>query len=301
MLTLTKRAVILGASGFIGSSILEKFLSAGNLEVKGFSSSECDLLCVDKAQEALSDLTPVDALIVASAITRLKENSFDAMLKNIQMSQNLLDILARHPAGQVVFLSTVDVYGINIVKGVKISEGLKLEPNDYYALSKVTAELLLQKRCHELALPLTILRLSGVYGPRDQAKSAIGAFISLALKEKKMYIYGKGDNLRDYVYVDDLYKIIYAAIQKKTEKTINVATGKSYAILQIAQAIKSLLPHKVEIEFRPQPAQKEKRIADMVFDTRLLKSEFPEIRMSDIRSGISAYLTYLQKGAILNS
>lgn len=296
MSVLPERIIILGSSGFIGARILEKFLLSRNLTVKGFSSNDCDLLSADVVSEILSDLTLGDVLIMASAITRLKENSFNSMIKNIQMVENVCGVILKRPVRQLIYLSTVDIYGINLDRNTKISEKLRPDPGDYYALSKITGEFLFRKECNKLNIPLTVLRLSGVYGPGDKGGGAVRSFILSALNERKITIYGKGSDLRDYIYVDDVYEIINAAIGKRLNNTVNVATGRSYSIIQIAKIIKSLLPYKIDIEFMPKSGNLEKRAGDMIFDCAWLKSTFPGFKMTDLREGTSLYLSCFLKG-----
>jgi nucleoside-diphosphate-sugar epimerase len=282
-----KRIIILGASGFIGKMIFKKFSLHNNIEVKGFSSQGCNLLLMDDLRRNLSDLTLEDVVIVTAAITRLKENTFDSMVKNIEMAGNLSKVLLERPLGQLIFLSTVDVYGIHLRKNAKISERLIPDPDDYYATSKIASEFLLRKVCVERGIPLTIMRLCGVYGPGDKGNSAITSFISRAFNKKKVSVYGSGENLRDYVYVDDIYKVASRSIEKRLNKTINIATGKSHSVLQIVKIIKSLFPQDFEIEFRPMPAHAEKRIENMVFDCSLLKREFPDLGLTSLEEGVA--------------
>lgn len=192
MYSFPKRIIILGSSGFIGECLFEKFSLLSNLEVEGFSSNDCNLLSMNDVRNALSDMTSDDALIMSSAVTRLKENTFNSMLKNIQMVENVSKVLPEHPVGQFVYLSTVDVYGIYVKNNARISEKLDLNPNDYYAISKIASEFLLKKECFKKNIPLTILRLTGVYGPGDKGQSTIGAFILSAFKERKVCVYGRG-------------------------------------------------------------------------------------------------------------
>lgn len=290
------RIVILGASGFIGKWLFDRFSLHTDLEVKGLSSDNCDLLSMHNVINALSDITRNDALVMTSAITRLRENTYNSMLKNIQMVENVSKVLVERSAGQFVFLSTVDVYGIDIKRNVKINEKLELNPNDYYAISKIVGEFLLRKTCAKKDIPLTILRLSGVYGPGDKGKSTIAAFIQSVFQDKKIYIYGDGKDMRDFVYVDDIYKIINEAIVKKLSRTINVATGRSYSILQIVDMIKSLSPYEFQVEFRPKVIKGDKRIEDMIFDCSLLIEEFPNLQLTELKEGISRYISHWLKG-----
>lgn len=290
-----KRVLILGSDGFIGSRLFEKFSAAGQCRVKGLTLQDCDLLSADSTTKALSDIGGDDAVIITSAVTRLVDNTFTALVKNLQMAENVAAVLLQKPVKQLIFFSTVDVYGINIKRSQKIHEGLALDPNDHYAISKAASEFLFRKICRKAQIPLIVLRLCGVYGAGDRARSTIGALIASALEKNRITVYGKGDNLRDFIYVDDIFEVAAAAIDKGIDDTVNVATGKSLSILQIAEAIRSLLNGNVEIDLKPQPPADEKRIEDMVFDDSHFKELFPGLRMTCLKEGIAAYLENVRK------
>jgi len=141
-----------------------------------------------------------------------------------------------------------------------------------------------------------ILRLCGIYGPGDTDKSTIYAIVSAALREKKIYVYGDGKNLRDYVYVDDLCALIKHAISKKLNITVNVATGKSYSILAIARIVQSSLSIKVDIESNPSPMKNtDERIRNLIFDRSYFKKSFDGLELLDLKDGIPVYLRHIIK------
>ncbi len=292
-----KRIIILGASGFIGKYLFDKFSNNKGTKIIGFSSKELDLLFAKEVDRKLSGVTPDDVLILTSAITRLKENTFDSMLKNARMAENIANLIIEHPVGQVIYLSTIDVYGVNVKKGVKITERTELSPNDHYSISKLAGEFLLRRACGLKNIPLVILRLNGVYGPGDHQKSTINAIVSFALREKKIFIYGRGEGLRDYIYVDDIYRLTKYAIDKKLDLIFNAATGKSYSIAAIARIVRSSMPVKIDVEFKPIPAGRtDKRAGDLLFDCSCLKKNFPGIKLLEPKDGIPVYLRSIIRG-----
>lgn len=284
-----KKIIILGSSGFIGGWLFKRFSSIRDYYVVGFSSKECNLLSQDSIKNALSSIKPDDIIIMASSITRLRENSFKTMLKNIQMAENIAQFIDKHPVAQFIFLSTVDVYGI-LKDDVIINESLLTNPNDYYAVSKLVSEFILKKQCAKKKIPLTTLRLSGVYGPGDDGKSTINILIRSVFDTGRICIFGDGKDTRDFVYVDDVYKIINGAIRCRLNLTLNVATGDSESIVDIVSIIKSLLPERFSVEFRPQDNKSKKRIRNMIYDISLLKSKFPDFKFKNLKEGISLYI-----------
>jgi nucleoside-diphosphate-sugar epimerase len=289
------KVFILGASGFIGKHLLEQFSLAKEFITRGFSSRECNLLAYAEVRKILSQMNKNDNLIIAAAITRLRDDSYSAMLKNIEMIHNISRFLSRRPLRHVTYLSTVDVYGIS-VKG-KIRESLLVNPYDYYSISKVASEFLLRRTCFRNAIPLAILRLTGVYGPGDNGKSTLWNLLNSAVKNREIFIYGDGKNMRNYLYVRDLYKITRQAIIQKTDRVVNVASPQSYSIVQIIEILKRQLPFKVKVTFRPENVGAEERLKHMRLDCSLLEREFPCLKMTRLKDGICQYISEFLKTA----
>ena len=284
-----RNMIILGASGFIGSNIVKHYLSCCPDNVKGFSSQECDMLSLKSIENNLSFIKEDDVIIMASAITRLKENSFESMVKNIRMAENISSFIENNKVAYMVFLSTVDIYGL-IKQGTMINEKLLPDPNDYYAMSKLSSEYILKKMCHKRHIPLLILRLSGVYGPGDAGKSTINKLVESAVINKKVVIYGDGGDKRDFVYIEDLCNILRIAVDHKINGTFNVATGKSSSIKEIVDVIKQSTGSEFLVEFKEDTNQHEERVKDMVYDVSLFTSTFIDIKLKGISEGVYRYL-----------
>ena len=166
-MTNMNKIVVLGNSGFIGKYLYDKL--SIQYKTYGLSSVECNLLNIDEVKKTLVVLKKNDILILCSSITRLMENSIESMNKNILMAQNIALVINNIKIKQLIFLSTIDVYGVNIIDEY-ISEDTQLNPYDYYATSKVVSEFILRKVCKENNINLFIARLSGVYGHGDNRR-----------------------------------------------------------------------------------------------------------------------------------
>lgn len=288
-----KKIHILGAGGFIGGYLAAHLSRSGSGKVTGYSSLDCNLLDSSSIASALDRLNEYDVLVVTSAITRLVDNSPVAMTKNVSMIKNLCDFLMDKRISQIVFLSTVDVYGL-IQEDVVVNEQLPPNPNDHYSLSKLTSENILRKECETKSVPLTILRLPGVYGPGDKGKSTISALVTSAEQTGKITISGDGRCLRDFVYVADLCRLINFIVKEEISLTVNVASGQSHCIIDIANFIKSKIGRGCVLSFESaQRGEIPERTRDMLFDTALLRSHFPAMEFTPIYRGIENYLEHL--------
>jgi len=287
-----KRIFIFGASGFIGKYLKNKFSSDNSIEVLGYSSKTCNLLSLSEIQQALSPVGPDDSVIIASAITRVRENSHESMMKNIQMVENLCQAISGKSVKHITFLSTIDVYGVDIGQDERINETFLLKPNDYYSVSKIISECLLKQTCSKQSIPLAILRLSGIYGPGDNFNSTIGFMVKSALKDKNIIIYNQGDDLRDFVYVDDIYQIIKSAINNKKDVLVNLATGKSFTIKEIVTLIKDFLPSPVEIKHKERESSDGKRVKNLQFDCSVIKKKFSDVNITNLKTGVRDYVKH---------
>lgn len=278
------KITILGARGFIGKNLYTNFLSDGTYSLKGYSSKECNLLSQLSINKVLSSLTENNVVIFTSSITRLQEDSFESMMRNIHMAENVSQFFKKHKIRQLIYLSTIDVYG-NLQDNVQISEKLVPNPSSYYGTSKLASEFILKNSCSRYNIPLFILRLPGIYGHGDKRKSTIGKLVDSALKGK-INIFGDGKDKRDFVYVDDLYRIIKITIEKNFNTILNIATGRSYSINEIVDIIKSNI-HDFKIEYKNEIGEKK---GDRVFNISFFKKLFPNFKFIDIREGVSLYI-----------
>lgn len=281
---------ILGSSGFIGRNLLNSFSSDG-YDVKGFSSQECDLLFSDSIEKAMSSITKEDVIIITSFITRLNENTFDSMIKNIKMMDNISKFVEKNSVRQLIFLSTTDVYE-STGRNILIDEKYQAIPKEYYSISKISSEFILKKYCSKNNIALTILRLPGIYGPGDEGKSIINKLVNSAVKGA-INIHGDGEDRRGPVYIGDIYKIIIKSINKNLNITLNVSTGKTYSINKIVEMIK--LNHHKEflIKHKSKESTSKERPRNLIFNTSLFNECFPDFKFTDLNKGICLYIKNL--------
>jgi len=175
----------------------------------------------------------------------------------------------------------------------KLNESMLPVPDDYYSISKITSEYLLKTVCGAKSIPLTIMRLPGIYGFNDRFVSAIGQMVKCAFKDNEIVVFDKGDDIRDYVYVDDVFKLVNFAIAKKKEVLINVGTGKSFTIREIAECIKNVIPHSIEIIYREKNKDAEERDKSLEFDCTVRERSFPDVQMTDLETGVESYIKHV--------
>lgn len=282
------KIILLGSSGFIGKNISEFFHKRIDNFID-FGSKECDLLDIKSMNQKLSFLQNNDTIIIASSITRLIDNSINSMNDNVLMVQNLIDILQNKPVKHLIFFSSVDVYGL-IDESISINENLSLNPNDYYATSKLVSEIMFQTFCKQAGIKLTILRCSGIYGNGDLNKSTINKIFETIKTTNSIQIIGDGSLLRDFVYIDDLLSLLNEVIYKEVVGTINIATGNSISILELSKKIFRILDIEENVIYKMGLKEDTQRVFDMSYDIKILKDKLPDFSFNTMDLNLLKYI-----------
>ena len=280
------RIHVLGSSGFIGGQILQ-YLADRKYQVKGYSSQTCNLLSSRSIQESLL-VESDDVLVVASAITRTCDKSSNRVQDNFVMALRLAEYISDTQLGHVIFLSTSDVYGTDVAG--RIHEQLPLNPSDAYSCSKLFGEVVLREACVRQAIPILILRLTGIYGRNDLAKSTIGRLIESAGSDNRIVVFGDGRDRRDYVHIDNVSQIVEYGIKTFNSGILNVATGTSYSVNQIVAMISELHSEQFRIEHHDNEEVMSQRKRNMDYDISLLVETIPEFHPIPLFEGLEMYL-----------
>jgi dTDP-glucose 4,6-dehydratase len=232
-----KNLFITGGAGFIGSTFLRLLLErSAECEVTNF-----DALTYAGNPDNLRDLDPVRHRLVKGDIANRREvlaalvsetdaiinfaaeshvdrsiHSADDFLKtNVVGTQVLLD--AARAKGVRVFLqvSTDEVMGSLPEDEIAyFTETSPLAPNNPYAASKAAAEHLVQAAHHTFGLHTIITRCGNNYGPRQFPEKLIPLALSNAMRDETIPVYGDGQNVRDWIFVEDHCRAILLALEK---------------------------------------------------------------------------------------
>lgn len=279
--------LILGARGFVGSSLTRHLNNRGYKTITP-SSQECDLLSKEQTLYYFSSLTTPVRIVFCARVTRQKENSFQSMLENIQMVQSLKESILPGTVNSIVYLSSADVYGFPLEA---ITEKTTVCPRGYYGLGKFVGEVILGM-LSPLAIPVTTLRLPGIYGPGDGQQSVVGQLYNQLICTGRVTIYGDGETLRDYVEVEDVCSIVEHFIEWPLNEILNIVTGKSISINEMVSLIAKemgLSPNIVYQEI------KQRAHNNLVFCHRNVTERIPGFSFVSIAQGIAKYVNDFRK------
>lgn len=236
---MAQRWLVTGGAGFIGSNFIrlalqvEAELRLVNLDLLTYSGRRenlrdleghpgyrfvqgdiCDPEAIALALRLLDG--PADAIVHFAAESHVDRSIADArtfIRTNVQGTQALLDAARRYRIGRFLHVSTDEVYG-SLGREGRFTETSPLAPNSPYAASKAASDLLVRAAVHTHQLPAMITRASNNYGPYQFPEKLIPLAISNASRDQPVPMYGRGENVRNWIYVDDHARGILAALRQ---------------------------------------------------------------------------------------
>lgn len=303
------RILVVGGSGFLGSHIVDKFLSERHdvtvydLYPERFRRSPAGIKFVTGDfgnVGALSELiaTGFDAVIHCVSTTTPKSSNespeFDIQ-SNVIGTLNLLDICVRHRIGKLVFLSSGGtVYG-DIGDLELVDESHSVRPMCSYGVSKLSIEHYLDVYKHLRGLNYVVLRLSNPYGERQSPLRALGAltvFLHRTLKRQNVEVWGDGSVTRDFIYVGDVSAAVYLATVNPISGIYNVGTGKGLSLHDILEHIDRVVGIKPSVTWLTARAFD---VPKIVLDSSKLRGATDWRSTTSLEDGIGLTADWLRK------
>ncbi|MFH8119746.1 MAG: dTDP-glucose 4,6-dehydratase [Candidatus Aenigmatarchaeota archaeon] len=254
------KVLITGGAGFIGSNfarfmvknypdykviVLDKLTYAGRKEnlqdildkiifVKG------DICRKEDVEKAIKDC---DFVVNFAAETHVDRSIIEAgsfVLTDVFGTYTLLEVCRKFDVKRYVQISTDEVYG-HVLKG-SFKEEDKLNPRNPYAASKAGADLLCKAYFETYGVPVLITRSTNNYGPYQHPEKFVAKTIIYSLIGKKIPVYGKGENVRDWIFVEDNCEAIDLVLHKGKEGEVyNIAGKQELKNIEVVKIILTLL------------------------------------------------------------
>lgn len=160
---------------------------------------------------------------------------------NITGTQTLLDISRRHKIKKFIQVSTDEVYG-SLDNGGFFTEETPLAPNSPYSASKAAADLLARAAFKTYGMPVVITRCSNNYGPYQFPEKLIPLMIANIINKKELPVYGRGENIRDWLFVADHCAAIDTALHNGAAGEVyNIGGNNEYKNIDIVNLIIDLM------------------------------------------------------------
>lgn len=271
------RVVILGAGGFVGS-ILKQTLQSDGIPVLAVTSKDVDLTQEGSADKLASMLKSDDSVIMLSAITPDKGRDIDTFMRNMKMASNVCGALQKCPVAHTVYLSSDAVYPAELSQ---VSEETSAAPADLYGTMHKAREVMFQSTV--TADSLAVLRLTITYGITDTHNSyGPNRFRRSSQQEKKITLFGDGEETRDHIFVEDTVALIMNVLRHRSHGLLNLATGKSYSFMDVAQKVVALFDTPVEIICTPRKSS----ITHRHYDVTNIYKAFPHMQWTSLEEGL---------------
>ena len=250
------RILVTGGAGFIASHVADAYVAAGH-EVAILDDLSRGFMANVNPRSRFYQGDVRDREFVESVFQREKPDAvnhhaaqmdvrrgvqepiFDASV-NILGSINLLEACVAHKVKRVVYISTAGAaYGEP--RKMPVREDDPINPITPYGISKHTVEHYLFTYRVLYNLSYVVLRYGNVYGPRQSSKGEAGVFAIFCekmLAGVRPVIYGDGNKLRDYVYIEDVARANLLALERGTGEIFNIANGVATKDYEVFRAVR---------------------------------------------------------------
>lgn len=281
----SRRVLVTGADGFLGSHLVERLLQRGDDVIalvrpsSTVGTSELALRNLAPVKDRLAEVIAVDVagpdacarmaaarpqLVYHLAADAWVERSFaqprEVLRTNLDGTMNVLQ-LARDLASvqRVVVTSSSEVYGT--AQRERIAEDHPLEPTSPYAASKLAADRMALAYHRTWGVPVAVVRPFNTYGPRH-VYDVIPKFIARALAGAPLTIFGDGAQSRDFTWVDDMVDafVLAGEDERLVGRATNFGSGATIPIAELAQTVVALCESSSPIEHAPPRAAEVTRL-----------------------------------------
>jgi dTDP-glucose 4,6-dehydratase len=185
----------------------------------------------------------IDTVMHFAAQTHVEysfENSLDYTNDNIYGTHILLECCRIYgKIDKFIHISTDEVYGESLLEdNLKKDENSILYPTNPYAATKAAAEMLVISYYKSFKLPIIIIRSNNIYGPKQYIDKVIPKFIIQLLNNEKCTLQGNGENVRSFLYIDDMVNCLeLILLNGKIGEIYNIGLGEEISIINLAKKL----------------------------------------------------------------
>ena len=291
--------LVLGGNGFIGSHLVDKLLLEGysvrvfdkNQEHyrKALPNVDYHLGEFGNRGLLLEALDGIDVVVHLISTTLPKTSNDDPVFdvqSNVVESLFLLEQCVAKKIKKIIFASSGGtVYGVP--QSVPVLEENQTNPICSYGICKLSIEkyLILFKQLHNL--DFTIIRPSNPFGSRQNPfgiQGVVPVFLGKILRKETIQIWGTGDVVRDFIYVDDLVDAFYRSIKYNTNSNVfNIGSGKGYSLNDLLNIMRDVIGLDVSVNYSKSRTYD---VPEIYLDITKAKKELDWVPQTSLEDGI---------------
>jgi dTDP-glucose 4,6-dehydratase len=227
--------------------VLDKLTYAGNLNnlEPALGQGRCGFVQMDILDLAVRDqVKGCDAVVHFAAESHVDRSIEDAaafVRTNVDGTHNMIQACREEKVPRFLHVSTDEVYG-SLGKEGRFSEDSPVQPNSPYAATKAASDLMVLAYVRTHKFPAIVTRCSNNYGPFQFPEKFIPLMIAQAMAGEQLPVYGNGENVRDWVHVQDHCRALELVLERGREGEVyNIGGGTEMPNLELAKLILKLL------------------------------------------------------------
>lgn len=246
-----KNILVTGASGLIGRGLISLLVKKGynvtaidiyKRDIENVKFIQGDFANINLMKIALKDIDVVIHLAAMLGVDQCRLHPKEVIKVNYKDTKSLIDLCIKNKVKKFIFTSSSEVYGDS--KIIPYKEEAKLTPVSVYGKSKVLVEKYLSKVQKKSKIKIGIARLFNIYGFNQRPVFVVPILINLAFQNKPLKIFGDGEQIRSFTYIDDgvlgIFKLML--YENKRFEIINIGRNIEYSIKKVAEIILKNLP-----------------------------------------------------------
>lgn len=245
------KILITGNCGFIGQNFILKYMNNHNLvgvdKLSYASNFEATKLCkthimdISETENIIKEVDVVVNFAAESHVDNSIKSAEPFIMSNYVSLFKLLELVKKYNK-RLVQISTDEVYGDLTVDEPSFENKYLLKPSSPYSATKAAADLLILSYVRTYGVDAVITRSSNNYGPYQYEEKLIPVIIKKALNDENIPIYGTGQNIREWIYVEDNCEGVMAALKYgKSGEIYHLGSGIELTNINLTKKILSLL------------------------------------------------------------
>ncbi len=259
------KVLIFGSNGLVGKAVNKAFADNGSFQVFSSIRSDTNLFSYEETKNKIDETQPdliVNAAARVGGIYANNTKRTEFILENLKINMNILEAAIEKPETKIINLGSSCIYPLDAENPIKESSFMdgKLEPtNSPYAMAKLSAIELGRSISNQYGHKIINLMPTNLYGPNDffaEKDSHVipGLIYRMHLakiaEESVFKIWGSGEPLREFLYVEDLAKAILFIVENNIETDlINIGSSEEVSIKELGFLLKEIIDYKGKIEF----------------------------------------------------